>query len=127
MKATLEPMEWDEPIDRYWLVTQQRFDLVGARDMMRRMNEDGIKDIAIVSLDGNKVVSLGLFSSKVTAERRRRELVGLGYTPELRRQTEKRSGHLLRLDAAAPGVVDDLRKVWQQAEPQLEWRESICP
>ncbi|MDR2877336.1 MAG: hypothetical protein LBV36_04775 [Chromatiales bacterium] len=127
MKATLEAMEWEMPVDRYWLVTQQRFDLSGARDMMRRMNDDGIKDIAIVALDGSKVVSLGLFSSKVTAERRRRELVGLGYTPELRRQTETRSGYLLRFDTAAPGAADDLRKVWQQDEPQLEWRESICP
>lgn len=129
MKAAIETAERDMPGGSYWLVTQQRFDQPGARDMKHRMNEDGIEDIAIVSLDGAWAISLGLYSRPATAERRRRQMLDLGYTPELRRQTEKRSVHLLRLDSAGAGAdaIGGLLGALQQAEPQLEWRESACP
>lgn len=128
VKAALETAEREIP-GRYWIVTQQRFDLAGARDAMRRMSEDGIKDIAIVSFEDGWAISLGLFSRPATADRRRREMLDLGYPPEVRRQTEKRSVHLLRLNPAGaqPGAVDGLLKTLQQTEPQLEWRESACP
>lgn len=128
VKAALETAEREIP-GSYWVVTQQRFDLAGARDTMRRMSEDGIKDIAIVSFEDGWAISLGLFSRPATADRRRREMLDLGYPPEVRRQTEKRSVHLLRLNPAGaqPGAVDGLLKTLQQTEPQLEWRESACP
>lgn len=128
LTAALETAEREVPTG-YWVLTQGRYDLAGAREVLQRMNEDGIGDTAIVSLDSGMAISLGLYSRAPAMERRRRELMERGYTPEVRQRFETRTVHLLRLKAAAggEGAMQALLGTLSQTEPRLEWREAACP
>lgn len=127
MTVTLENVERDMPAG-YWLLTEARYDLAGAREVLRRMGESGVDDIAIVSLDSGMAVSLGLYSRTSAMERRRRELVELGYPVEVRQRSETRQVQMMRLRAAgvAEQTVKDLLADLATAEPRLEWRDTEC-
>jgi hypothetical protein len=127
MTAALEKVEREMPAG-FWLLTEARYDLAGAREVLRRMGEQGVDDIAIVSLDSGMAVSLGLYSRTSAMERRRRELVELGYPVEVRQRSETRQVQMLRLSSAgvAEQAVRELLADLTAAEPRLEWRDAEC-
>ncbi len=128
MKAGLERVERDMPAG-YWLLTEERYNLAGARDILRRMGEDGVDDIAIVSLDSGMAISLGLYSRSAAMERRRRELVELGYPVEVRQRSERREVQVLHLATAAGADAQAVKALLTDlvsAEPRLEWRDTAC-
>lgn len=108
----------------FWMLTADRYDRAGARQTLQRMQEQGVEDIAIVSLDSGWAISLGLYSRSSALERRRAQMLALGHTPEVRERSETRTEYLLRLSpgsaavAAAQGIA--------AAAPGLEWRTMDC-
>lgn len=127
MTATLETAEREVPVG-HWMLTKERYTLAEARAVMSEMNEKGIGDTALVSLDDGVAISLGVFSRTSALERRRRELAGHGYSPEVRPRLATRTVYMVRLEhPGAGGALDALLNVLAQSEPRLEWRETGCP
>lgn len=109
----------------WWMLTADRYERAEARETLRRLQELGVNDIAIVSLDSGWAISLGLFSRNSALERRRAQMLELGYTPEVRERTVTHTEYRLRLTT---GV--DLRSIAERLageSPELEWRTVECP
>lgn len=115
-----------ERLAGYWMLTADRYDRAGVREVLRRMQEQGVTDIAIVSLDTGWAISLGLFSRKSALERRRAQMLELGYTPEVRERTETRTEYLLRL-ASTDGAARNAAEHLAGKGPGLEWQTVECP
>lgn len=110
----------------YWMLTADRYDPAGARETLRRMQEQGVEDIAIVALDSGWAISLGLYSRSSALERRRAQMLELGYTPEVRERTRTSKEFTLRL-RTANGV--DPRIIAERLAgeaPDLEWQTVDC-
>ncbi|MDX9741339.1 MAG: hypothetical protein RBT81_09200 [Gammaproteobacteria bacterium] len=106
----------------HWMLTADRYDRAGARETLRRMQGQGLEDIAIVSLDSGWAISLGLFSRTAALERRRAQMLELGYTPEVRERSETRTEYLLRLSPGASAAAQRLA----DTTPGLELRTVDC-
>lgn len=111
----------------YWIVSAARYDFAGARAAMDELEEKGIRDLAIVSLDDGHAVSLGVFSRASAMERRRRELTDAGYAADVRRRTQTRAVELLVIERRDGASVDAFIERLGRADPTLQWRERPCP
>lgn len=108
----------------FWMLTADRYDRSGARQTLQRMQEQGVEDIAIVSLDSGWAISLGLYSRSSALERRRAQMLQLGYTPEVRERSETRTEYLLRLSPGSAAVT--AAQEIAAATSGLEWRTTDC-
>lgn len=123
MQAELIAVERLRPAG-FWMLTADRYDRAGARETLQHMQEQGVEDIAIVSLDSGWAISLGVFSRNSALERRRTQMLDLGYTPEVRERSATRTEYLLRL-SPGPAAVTAAQKIAASA-PGLEWRTTDC-
>lgn len=74
-----------------------------AEQALRSLRDRGVTDAYILAEENPPVLSLGLFSEQARAERRRQEIVGLGFQPQLQNRTHRGEIHWLDVMLKEPG------------------------
>ena len=77
----------------YRVATETFQSYTAAKELNARMKKDGVKDIAIVDRDGGYSISLGVFSSEQSANRRQASIKKLGYDCEIVPQTTTKTSY----------------------------------
>ncbi|MGA8278434.1 MAG: SPOR domain-containing protein [Rhodanobacteraceae bacterium] len=73
----------------YWVYLPALATREEALDAARRLSQKGVRDYYVVTAgDQENTVSLGLFHDRGNAERRRTEIAGLGFAPQLIARSE---------------------------------------
>jgi hypothetical protein len=80
--------------------------------LVRELGSKGVRDIALVSTDGQFIVALGFFKHETSAQKRIRRIRALGYKPVMDELTRDKQGYWIDL---YPGTNQrDLDKVWPE-------------
>lgn len=96
----------------YWVFLGGMKSREEALGVARTLSSKGVRDYYVVTAgDQQNTVSLGLFREKANAERRRAEITGMGFEPELIQRTEEMPVYWLDY-ASAPG-------------PEIDWRSRL--
>ena len=113
---------------RYWVLISPVRGRSRARNMVARMKKAGVTDLQILYSAGRYTISLGLFQRKEIAEKRVRDLNGLGFKPRIAIQERPNVRYWLEFDTPVQG--DWLSSKWESlmsAWPDVR-RETIkCP
>ena len=74
----------------YWVYLPAQNSREQALSMARQLSAKGVRDYYVVTAgDQQNTISLGLFRDQGNAEKRRNEITGLGFRPELIARTEE--------------------------------------
>ena len=88
----------------FWVYLPAQGTREAALAAARELSAQGLRDYYVVTAgDQENTISLGLFRDRSNAEARRREVQGLGFTPELQERTEEIPNYWIEI-AAAPGL-----------------------
>lgn len=103
----------------YWVYLPAMASREQALGVARQLSSKGVRDYYVVTAgDQQNTISLGLFRDQSNAERRRAEIAGLGFSPQLVQRTEELPVYWVDF-ADDPGRPID----WRRVLP--EWTELV--
>lgn len=123
----LEPQQRSETVQQpagFWVYLSAR-PIDEARAIVEDLSSQGIEDYFI---GRQNFISLGVFSDRATAERRREEIEQYGYQPQVEQRFRTTSRYWLDLEAPEPDLPTDTQwNDWLEEYPDV-WRETKpCP
>ena len=103
------PTQRDEPgpdLIVYWVYLDKLPSDAAANRLLKKLHDSGLTDARVMPLaapaEGRRI-SVGLFNERSGAERRARQVRGLGLTPEITGQHESEASYWVDINLTSPG------------------------
>ncbi|RRQ22442.1 SPOR domain-containing protein [Thiohalobacter thiocyanaticus] len=96
-----------------------------ANAIVEELSARGVEDYFV---GRQNIISLGVFSDRATAERRREQIEAYGYTPELEQRFRTTSLYWLDLKAPEPDLPTEAQwNDWLSQYPDVRREVKPCP
>ncbi|HSH29635.1 MAG TPA: hypothetical protein VK971_06990 [Thiohalobacter sp.] len=122
----LEPQQRSESVQQpagYWVYLSAR-PIDEARAVVEDLSSQGIEDYFI---GRQNFISLGVFSDRATAERRREEIEQYGYPPQVEQRFRTTSQYWLDLEAPEPDLPTEAQwNDWLEQHPDASPQPTPC-
>ncbi|MGD9841653.1 MAG: SPOR domain-containing protein [Steroidobacteraceae bacterium] len=112
----------------YWVSLQDFASKEAAEQVLTRLHASGVTDAYILNDEqAPNVLSLGLFTERSRAEKRRTDIAKLGFEPVIKERTRMGEAHWLDINLQEPGQVLDPTLLQADSAGILRLETRPCP